>query len=339
MTKFTSLMALAGAAVALTLPAAAQRAHDAKGTLTLVAENDSLSSGADRNYTSGVKASYVGPLDVFPKWLEHADNFTRPFTGARPSYWGVAVGQSIFTPQDISTPVAPADQHPYAGWLYVQLTLAAEQWNPPGDDPQFVDLFDLEVGMVGPAALGRQSQRGIHQALGAPEPKGWDSQLKDELAFAASLERRWRTDRKVPIMGLEADMSPSLGVTLGTLRTEARAGLSFRLGDNLDSDYGAPRVRPALSGIGHFRADRSFSWYAFAGVDARAVGRNLFLDGNTYRDSASVDRKPFVADLQAGLAVQAGDWRLVYTYVTRTEEFETQTEQQDFGVLALSTRF
>ena len=55
--------------------------------------------------------------------------------------------------------------------------------------------------------------------------------------------------------------------------------------------------------------------------------------------SASVDRKPFVADAQLGVAVQTGDVRLAYTYVTRTEEFEGQGELQDFGALALSWRF
>jgi hypothetical protein len=320
--------------------ASAERPPDAKGTLTLVAENDSLSSGADRNYTNGVKISYVAPLDVMPKWVRGLDNLTESITGARPSLWGVSLGQSIFTPEDIAAVPAPGEEHPYAGWLYLQLMMAAEEI-PLSDDSRFIDIYELEFGMVGPAALGRQAQRGVHQLLDAPDPKGWESQLKDEPAFAASVERRWRAR---PLRGenfgrVEADVTPGVGLTLGTLRTEAKAGAVFRIGQGFGRDYGPPRVRPALAGIGHFEADQAASWYVFAGVDLRAVGRNLFLDGNTWRDGPRVDRNPFVADLQAGAAVQLGDVRLVYTYVTRTQEFESQGGQQDFGVMAVSWRF
>jgi hypothetical protein len=334
-------LALAATAAAFATPAMAEdRPDNEKGTLTLVGENDSLSSGADRNYTSGIKLAYVSPVDVMPKWVRKLDGITRAVTNARPSFFGVAVGQSLFTPQDIAANPPPPNQHPYAGWLYGQVLMAAEE-NVVARDPRFVDLYELEFGMVGPAALGEQSQSGIHQALGAPDPKGWDYQLEDEFAFAVSLERRWRAEKVFDNLpgDIEVDAAPGVGVTLGTLRTEAKVGASFRLGQNLASDYGAPRVRPGLGGVGYFRADRMFSWYLFGGVDLRAVGRNIFLDGNTYRDSANVNKKPFVVDAQAGLALQTGDWRLAYTYVTRTEEFEGQGEQQDFGALALSWRF
>lgn len=334
-------LALAATAAVFATPAMAEdRPDNEKGTLTLVGENDSLSSGADRNYTSGIKLAYVSPVDVMPKWVRKLDGLTRAVTNARPSFFGVAVGQSIFTPQDISANPPPPNQHPYAGWLYGQVMMAAEE-NVIARAPRYVDLYELEFGMVGPAALGRQSQRGIHQALGAPDPKGWDHQLKDEFAVAATLERRWRAEKVFDNLpgDIEVDAAPGIGVTLGTLRTEAKVGASFRLGQNLASDYGAPRVRPGLGGVGYFKADHMFSWYLFGGVDLRAVGRNIFLDGNTFRDSAHVDKKPFVVDAQAGLALQTGDWRLAYTYVTRTEEFEGQGEQQDFGALALSWRF
>jgi len=334
-------LALAASAAMLATPAFAEdRPDEVKGTLTLIGENDSLSSGADRNYTSGIKLEYVSPVNVMPKWVRALDDFTRATTNTRPSFWGVAVGQSIFTPQDITANPAPPNQHPYAGWLYAQVLVAAEE-NVIAREPGFIDLFELEFGMVGPSAQGRQAQSGIHQLLGAPTPNGWDSQLHDEFAFAASVERKWRAAKVFDNLpgDLEVDAAPGIGVTLGTLRTEAKAGASFRLGQHLASDYGAPRVRPGLGGVGYFKATQPFSWYLFGGFDLRAVGRNLFLDGNTFRDSARVDKKPFVVDVQAGLAVQAGDWRLAYTYVTRSEEFEGQDEIQDFGSVALSWRF
>lgn len=331
----------AGAALLALTPGAAlaQDEERAKGVFSIVVENDSLSSGADRNYTSGIKLAYVSPAERVPDWLRGFGNFTRALSGSEPDFWGVAVGQSIFTPEDIDASPAPPDQHPYAGWLYMQIMLGAEQNRSDGRAPRYIDTYELEFGVTGPWAQGEQAQRGIHDWLGAPDPKGWDSQLDNEFAFAISMDRRWRALRAyidVP-GGLEFDLTPSAGATLGTLRTEARLGATARLGWRIDNDYGPPRVRPSLAGVEHFSGG-PLSWSIFAGVQARAVARNLFLDGNTFNDSASVRREPLVGDFQTGFSVSAGDWRLAYTYVWRTEEFETQRARQDFGALALSVR-
>ena len=72
-----------------------------------------------------------------------------------------------------------------------------------------------------------------------------------------------------------------------------------------------PRIRPGLSGSNFFLSDtdsgRDFGWYLFGGVEGRAVAHNLFLDGNTFAKSLSVQKKTFVADFQGGrLTTDAG---------------------------------
>lgn len=335
-----SLWITGAALVAAALPGAAlaqEREDDGKGVWSLVVENDSLSSGADRNYTSGIKLGYVG-RDT-PDWLDRAGGgLVRQFSNSDPDFWGISIGQSIFTPEHIDVVPAPADEHPYAGWLYAELTLAAEEDAPAGRAPRYLDIYELTFGLVGPSALGEEAQAGIHQILGAPEPLGWDSQLHDEFAFAFSFDRRWRS-LAISTQGLEADLVPSTGFTIGTLHDEVRVGLTARIGQRLYREYGAgpARVRPALAALDYFDGG-PLSWSIFAGVQGRGVARNLFLDGNTFEDSPSVERNPFVADFQTGFSISAGDWRISYSYVWRTEEFETQPTRQDFGVLALSWR-
>lgn len=327
------LAALPGAAWA------ADSAADPQGVFSLVVENDSLSSGSDRNYTSGIEFSYTSPNNQHvPRWLNDAASpFTQALSGADPAFWGIALGQSLFTPQDIQAVQAPPDQHPYAGWLYMQLMAAAEI-KPTGERGGHLDTYELEFGMVGPAALGEQSQRGIHRLLGAPRPHGWASQLHDEFAFSASFDRRFSWQPFQLPHGLAADVTPGIGFTVGTLRDEVRAGFIARIGNRLTSDYGPPRVRPSLAGVEHF-ADAPFSWNIFAGAEARAAARDLFLDGNTFRDSAHVERIPYVGDFQAGFSLSQHNWRMTYTFVWRTDEFETQGGRQDFGSLSFSRRF
>jgi hypothetical protein len=60
------------------------------------------------------------------------------------------------------------------------------------------------------------------------------------------------------------------------------------------------------------------------------------LDGNTFRDSRSVDRKGFVWDLQFGVAATWGLQRLGFSIVRRSEEFARQGKSDKFGQLTYS---
>jgi hypothetical protein len=82
-----------------------------------------------------------------------------------------------------------------------------------------------------------------------------------------------------------------------------------------------------------------FGWYVTAGVDGRAIARNIFLDGNTFRDSRSVDKEPFVGDLHWGVVLAWRRVRVSYTHVVRTREFTTQGKHDEFGAFSLSTSF
>jgi hypothetical protein len=74
-------------------------------------------------------------------------------------------------------------------------------------------------------------------------------------------------------------------------------------------------------------------------ASARRFARDIFIDGNTFTDSHSVDREPFVADLQVGLALTFRALRIALTQVYRTPEFEERDRVQRFTALSLSMRW
>jgi hypothetical protein len=84
-------------------------------------------------------------------------------------------------------------------------------------------------------------------------------------------------------------------------------------GRNLDVDWGPDRIRPGLSGTGYVRRGDGMGWYLFAGLEGRAVAYNAFLDGPWFRSSPDVEKKPFVADFQAGAALTWRGFRMAYT--------------------------
>ena len=126
-----------------------------------------------------------------------------------------------------------------------------------------------------------------------------------------------------------------------------RAGGIVRVGRNM-SGFGPDTIEPGGAMLQRTRLTDAQSqnggheWYVFAGVDARAVARNIFLDGNTFRDSASVDKRVFVYDFKAGVSLRIAPVRVSLTHVQRSAEFNTplgKSGVQRFQSLNVSWEF
>ena len=303
--------------------------------VTIAVENDSIGGGGtDQNYTSGVRLSYFDINADLPEWARSAAKPIPDFDINHTTSVYYSLGQNLYTPEDITSEVQADDDRPWAAWAYgsVGLSTLTENHN---------DIVEVSLGVVGPEALGKQTQEVVHELIGSPDPEGWDNQLDFEPGIVLSWERRWPQSVTADIGPLNFSAMPSAGVTLGNIYTHASAGLSFQLTPTEDIWQDAPlRVRPSQPGTGFYNIPKSgFSWQIFGGVDGRAVARNIFLDGNTFKDSHSVDKNIFVADANLGLGFTFDDVKLAYTVVYRTEEFDTQDKGQVFGALSLSKRF
>ncbi|MFW5722076.1 MAG: sodium:solute symporter family transporter, partial [Desulfohalobiaceae bacterium] len=133
-----------------------------------------------------------------------------------------------------------------------------------------------------------------------------------------------------------------IGMLVLIVFTYANLGCEARLGWNLPWDFGTALIRPGatLSAPIPGHDQRSdFGLHVFAGTDVRLVLQNIFLDGNTWKSSHSVDKKPFVADLYAGIGLSYKRFRIVYTHAYRTEEFDGQGSGQSFGSVNLRYAF
>ncbi len=129
-------------------------------------------------------------------------------------------------------------------------------------------------------------------------------------------------------------MIPHAGFSLGNVSTYANTGFEVRSGYRLPADFGSNLIRP--SGDSNATARAPFNIFLFAAVDGRAVARDITLDGNTFEDSPSVDKKPLVADLFAGMGMGTKHWQLTYSQAYRTKEFYAQTDRSVFGSISVS---
>src|SRR5215467_8056354 len=117
----TSLL-LAGTLVLAVADAAS--ADEKHGSLSLLVEND-LFYDTDRDYTSGVQINYTTAPQDTPDGLVDFTHWMPLMSGTGDVRAGFELGQDIFTPADTLSVIPPITQRPYAGYLYVGLSLFA----------------------------------------------------------------------------------------------------------------------------------------------------------------------------------------------------------------------
>lgn len=313
------------------------------GTFTLYFENDWF-GGTDRHYTNGAKFSWL--FADLNSWGR--DGWRKRFLDALPFVnredrqrnFGFAFGQNIYTPQDQDAVVPDPADRPYAGWSYLELTFLSKS-------EHVADTVSFQLGVVGPHSYAGDVHRKIHRWIDDAPARGWDYQLHDEVGLNVIYERKWRLYSRALHNSFGVDLVPHAGFSLGNIQTHANAGGLLRLGFNLPSDFGVQLIRPG--GIGNLPIDdhdprinpyHHRSFFVFCAVDGRAVARDIFLDGNTFRDSPGVEKKHLVADLSYGLGVISGRWQFTFTQVIRTREFEHQPfGHSDFGSVTISCAF
>ncbi len=304
---------------ATALPAAAEPAPP---VYLIIVENDWF-GGTDNRYTSGIKHQWQSAEG---KGERLARLLLRAGDGATVRY-GVGAGQSIFTPENIRVAAPLPDQRPYAGWLYLETQSVVERQSGA------TDILRIAAGVVGPASLAEDAQRTLHRALDFVDPAGWDNQLRNEPGLVVSFDRQWRA-----ALGDRAELTPHAGASVGNVLTEARAGAIIRIGSDLRNDGLPARVSPARPAAGA-HGSSGLSWQVYAGGQARAVAQNIFLDGNTFRDSLAVGKKPVVGEIEVGFTLRANRVSLGYNHVLRTKEYDGEPDGQDFGAVTLSAAF
>lgn len=320
---------------------------DTSWTLRFTLEND-LFANTDENYTNGIKLSWISP-DLTPLHNnKHSPTWSAPIFDLMPSSndlsiqrnIGFTIGQKIFTPRDIERTDLILNDRPYAGWLYFGTAFYNKT-------PKSLDTFEIQLGVIGPAALGEEAQNSVHRLRGFSEAKGWSNQLQNEPGILLLAERKWRIFQySNPKTHLGMDIISHLGGSVGNVLTYINTGAEFRFGWNIPSDFGTSLIRPGGDANSpsnnqdtRFSATDHLGFYVFAAYSGRIVLRDIFLDGNTFASSHNVNKEYFVGDWIVGVSALLSDFKLSYAQVFRSKEFQGQGGGSSFGSLSISYSF
>ncbi len=303
-------------------------AEELESSLWVIEYENDIFADEDRYYTSGIRFTRVGQTRTPPSWLESVARRFPGFDQADTLPYSLSIAHNIFTPADIENPQFPPDDRLYAGWLHAMFSTGTLQ-------EAGADRLRVGIGIAGPAAGGKQLQKAIHELVDTRRPVGWSEQLENEPTLLLGYDRLRRLNFGDTPSGRRFDLNAVGGITLGNAYTHLSAGGFARWGINLSDDYGPPRITPAVSGSTFFRPGAR-TWYLFVGTEGRLVGRDLFIEGNTFGGRDGVDARRLVGELYGGFVFSQGPFRLTYTHVWRSREFEGQLASQDYGSLSLS---
>jgi len=289
----------------------------------------------DRHYTNG-NALTITHRPQWARELAAHVPFREDFDPRRTA-GGYLLGHQMFTPRQIESRQLIQNDRPYAGYLY-----GGGFWQRANATTH--DHLELNLGLVGPSTQAEELQKIIHDWSGGKSPSGWEHQLGDEPTVQTFLRRTWRVslteplERPRPARGFGAELLPHTEMALGTVRLHAEAGVTARVGLNLPDDFGPGHLRQFPDATG--KVEQGFSSYVFATAAGRGVAHDIFLDGNVFEGSHSVDAEPWVGRFRAGLSTRyrRGDWNLslIYGQTFLTRQFERQDSGDAYGELRLA---
>jgi len=295
--------------------------------LEFIIENDgagNLINSDDQHYSSGVRITIS--LDPSARFEEGVRGFldrVLEVPDARVAA-GVTLAHHIYTPEDITLPNPPTTDRPFAGYFAVGFFV-----NRTG--PNVHDHLGVEIGVTGHASFAEPAQIFVHSALpDQVKPRGWRTQLSDELTIQTRLQRTWRWRVSEGTL-FDVEVLPRVAGELGTVFIRATGEVTGRVGYNLPDDFGPSRVLDKPTATARWAGD--WGMYVFGRATGRAVARNMFLDGNLLQNSRSVDREELVGEVAFGLV---GRWRWLeagYAITILTDEFETQTASDSYATL------
>ncbi|QNA45879.1 lipid A deacylase LpxR family protein [Lacibacter sediminis] len=193
-----------------------------KATLLRIYEdNDFLNirgKGTDRAYSGGTRLDLFYRQNrkpfLFPAFLESKKDSTIFF-----GQWGLM--QTIFTPDNISDADFQPNDYFYSGALFVIHSLYS--FNPLR---QYSFQLELQLGIRGPAAFGKQAQTFMHRLIGYTIPMGWDNQLPNMPVINASLF----FEKQIASSSKYFELIAGVKLHMGTLRNGITVSHQFRWG-------------------------------------------------------------------------------------------------------------
>lgn len=220
-------------------------------------DND-LFQRQDIYYTQGVCLEIVNP--VFQK--NPINKLLISSAQSSTNKYGMRIETAAFTPTSILSDSILYNDRPYSAMMalnFYQMSYFNEQ--------KMKLTSDIQIGIIGQAALGKEIQTGIHRVTNNSLPHGWEHQIQNDviLNYAIRLDQQLLNYRSLfSLNGLGQ-------INLGTYQTNVSIGLDLSFGhkNNVFSSK-----------------ENKFQYFIYGQSKLKAIGYDASLMGGLFNRSS-----------------------------------------------------
>ncbi|PST81727.1 DUF2219 domain-containing protein [Pedobacter yulinensis] len=284
-------------------------------------DNDAyLFYGQDRYYTNGLYIYY-----------RHAADQQHLRSGLEKRIWEFSAGQGMYNPISGYSPEAGQQDRPFAGYLFAGAAL-----NQLYSNESALKLA-VQAGVIGPAALGREAQELLHRIVGFYEIRGWEYQVREDLAlnFSASYNRLIFR----PAEG-DFDLSAEGYANVGTAFSGAGAAAVFRLG-RINQFFHSAYLQASASNAPKQKALHASEFFLYVKPQLNLVAYDATIQGGMFnRDSpVTFGAKPFVFVQQLGLNYSSQRFTIDFGLTFKSKEVKSTARPHQYGSVSMYYRF
>lgn len=274
------------------------------------AENDIFGSGENRDmqFSNGIYFTHRTHKKDTPEFIKKSADIIPSLSikdGIVANRYSLGVGQEMHTPDDIGNRELQLNRNPFVGFLFFKL--GKEEITHEYKKRSF-----LYMGVVGPWSFAGKTQREFHALFDMTNPRGWRNQIDNEFVFMheSGIEIR---DLQIKYNTNKLEQSSGYKLKLGTWYTGLEFFLSHKFGQNYE--------------LFSTSQNKEFSWFLFNTPYIQAVLRDMTLDGNTFRNSHSVEKEPFVYGNEWGIQFEYNGYALKLYNKTQSKIFKEQDKR------------
>ncbi len=285
-----------------------------------------LAQGDDRYYTAGTFVYFRHALK--PDSAHHQQN----------KVLGLEIGQKLYTPQTGSINLQGFDDpryidRPFAAYLYAGANLNLLYKNESNLK------LGAQIGVVGPAALGKETQQTIHKWFGLYHPDGWEYQIDND--FEVNLSAAYN---RLLARGTWADISLTSYANLGNGFTGAGVGPLIRLGD-FNQLFNSVSTQSTAIGSHSFTPLHDHELFFYYLPQLNFVAYDATVQGSLFnkRSSTSMEitrtPEPVVFSNQFGVAYSGKRFVIDFAVILHTKDVKTMTQTDNWANITLLYRF
>lgn len=276
----------------------------------------------DWYYTAGHELAYrklFSNENNLVKWFNRKNIFSKVISS-------VKFGNKIFTPKKTKFVGTQNMDRPYAGYTYLDYSVSRLR------KLSIVTSLEFELGLVGKATGLGQVQQWWHKQVGYEAPRGWDSQIANELVFNLN----YQFQKGVNISD-DFDLVSNTGLFVGTASNKISQDLTIRMIDF------SPLTQSMFSNslLGYNGDGKKEEFFLFFGCGVDYVVSNIFLEGSLFKDNPSsfvVDENSWIFRRNFGIMYAKNRGSFAFTVINMGKEMKEGT-RHSYASLSFSLRF